>query len=383
MADLSELAEPDRRNGAPHPRLARQVFGHGRAEATFLSAVASGRLHHAWLLAGPEGIGKATLAWRIVRFLLAMPAEERDGLFGAPATPDSLDIAADHPASGPIAALSHPGLYLLRRGPNDKGDRLAGVITAEEVRKMGGFFALTIPDGGRRVVVVDAADEMNPTAANALLKMLEEPPARTTFLMVAHSPARLLPTIRSRTRMLRLSPLAPDDMARALGQAGQPPEAPEALAALAGGAPGRAIDLIAQDGLARYAELVQLLDDAPGLDRNAAIALAARAAPSRGGVEPFALVLQLIEALLTRAARAGVAGPPQVQIAAGEARLLARLSPHDHAARAWAGLAQMQLATARAGHAVNLDPTALIIDTLLAIDRQAAEILGPALPRRA
>lgn len=117
-------------------------------------------------------------------------------------------------------AGSEPGLFALTRGPNDKGDRLAAEIRVDQVRKLKSFFSLSATDGGRRVVIVDAADEMNVNAANALLKLLEEPPARTVLLLVVHQPARLLPTIRSRCRELRLTPLGPEDMAAALDQAG-------------------------------------------------------------------------------------------------------------------------------------------------------------------
>ena len=202
MSGMSEeaLPEPDRAEGAPHPRETGQIFGQEAAEAEFLDAFASGRLHHGWLLTGAEGVGKATLAWRIARFLLANQTPAEDGLFGAPPPPASLDVDPEHPVARRLRALSEPGLFLLRRGPNDKGDRLAQEIRVSEVRKLANFFGLSAADGGRRVVIVDAADELNTQAANALLKMLEEPPARTVMLLVAHQPSRLLPTILKEAR---------------------------------------------------------------------------------------------------------------------------------------------------------------------------------------
>jgi DNA polymerase-3 subunit delta' len=151
-------------------------------------------------------------------------------------------VSPEHPVARRILALSEPGLFLLRRGPNDKGDRLAQDIRVAQVRKMANFFALSSADGGRRVVIVDAADELNTQAANALLKMLEEPPARTVMLLVAHQPSGLLPTIRSRCRMLRLLPLGPGDMRLALDQAGIAPGAdPAVLAELSAGSVGAAV----------------------------------------------------------------------------------------------------------------------------------------------
>ena len=212
------LPEPDRIDGAPHPRETARLIGHGAAEAAFLSAFRQGRLHHGWLISGPKGVGKATLAWRMARFLLATP--EDDGGMFAPAPPETLDIAEDHPVARRMRAMAEPRLVLLRRGPNDKGTALSQVISVDEVRKVKSFFTLSAADGGRRVAIVDAADEMNTSAANALLKLLEEPPTGATLLLIAHQPNRLLPTIRSRCRTLRLQPLGPADLSQALTLAG-------------------------------------------------------------------------------------------------------------------------------------------------------------------
>ena len=218
MAATDPLPEPDRLDAAPHPRATQVTFGHGAQEAAFLQSFASGRLHHAWMLTGPKGVGKATLAWRMARFLLATP-EDDGGMFAAP-PPASLDIPADNPVARRLLQLAEPRHFLLRRGPNDKETALSQVISVDQVRKMKSFFALSAADGGRRTAIIDSLDEMNPNAANALLKLLEEPPANVTLLLIAHQPARLLPTIRSRCREVRLQPLGAQDLADALTQAG-------------------------------------------------------------------------------------------------------------------------------------------------------------------
>ncbi|MFN3724649.1 MAG: DNA polymerase III subunit delta', partial [Paracoccaceae bacterium] len=218
MAATVDLPEPDRIEGAPHPRETLRLFGHDDAERAFLSAFTSGRLHHGWLITGPKGVGKATLAWRIARFLLATPPDD-GGMFAAP-PPETMDIPADAPVARRMLQLAEPRLFLLRRGPNDKETALSADLRVDEVRKMKSFFALSAADGGRRVAIIDAADDLNTGAANALLKLLEEPPAEVTFLVIAHQPHRLLPTIRSRCRELRLSALPPEPLARALEQAG-------------------------------------------------------------------------------------------------------------------------------------------------------------------
>lgn len=370
MSD-DDIPEADCLPGAPHPREAARVFGHGAAEAAFLDAYASGRLHHAWLISGPEGVGKATLAWRVARFLLARPADEGGGLFGAPEPPGSLDVAPDHPVARRVAALSEPRLFLLRRPWDEKTKKLKTEITVDATRKLKEFFALSAAEGGRRVVIVDAADEMNRSAANALLKLLEEPPERATLLLIAHSPARLLPTIRSRCRTLRLRPLQAPDLAEALAQAGaEPVEGPTApgLAALADGSVGAAFQLIERDGLAFYGGLVQLFTAAPGIDRPAAIALA-----QQPGAEGFPLALHLTEMFLARLARAGIAGPPEPEAVPGEAAALARLSPDAAATRVWAEVAQEAGDRARHGFAVNLDPAALLLDMFLRVDGAAPQ----------
>lgn len=369
---------PDRVDGAPHPRETARLFGQYAAERDFLDAHATGRLHSGWLVTGPLGVGKATLAWKIATFLLAGTPGGNGGLFGdAPPAPETLDIAPDHPDARLVLSGAHPRLFVLRRAWDEKADRLKTRITVDEVRKLKNFFAMSSTEGGRRVVIVDAADEMNVNAANAILKLLEEPPRGAVLLMVAHQPSRLLPTIRSRCRELRCKLLSPPDMAQALAQAGIHTDAPEALAALANGSVGEAVRLANLDGLTLYADLVKLFDGLPRMDRPAAIKLAescvGRAAESR-----YALMLDLLDLFLARTARAGLTGEPPVQGAPGEARLLTRLSPDAHAARTWASVAQEVSDRTRHGKAVNLDPAALLLDTLLKIEAAAKSAVAPA-----
>jgi DNA polymerase-3 subunit delta' len=370
-APPAEIPEPDRIPGAPHPRETAALVGHRAAVEEVMAAFAAGRVHHGWLVTGPRGVGKATLAWAMARHLLAAPAAEEAGLF-APAAPATLDIPADHPVARRTRALSEPRLFLLRRSWNDKTERLPDVITVDDVRRMKSFFTLTAADGGRRVALIDAADEMNPQAANAVLKLLEEPPEGAVLILIAHQPQRLLPTVRSRCRELRLGTLAPADLGRALAQAGAEvaPGTEVALAELAGGSPGRAFALVERDGLAAYAALLRLLGGLPRLDRAAMLALADKAG-GRGGAEVFDQVVTLTDLFLTRLARAGTLGAPPPEAGPGEATLLMRLAPDPGAARGWADLAATLTARVRRGRAVNLDPAALLVDMFLQIDATA------------
>lgn len=369
---MSEELDADRVEGAPHPRETGRLYGQEAAEAAFLDAFRGGRMHHGWLLTGPRGVGKATLAWRCARFLLAQPGGDGAGLFGTAPVPESLDIDPEHPVARRIAALSEGRLLLLRRAWDRDNKRLKTQITVDEARRLQGFLALSAPDGGWRAVIVDAADELNPNAANALLKLLEEPPAKVALFLIAHQPARLLPTIRSRCRPLRLAPLGPADLGAALAQAGVETSDPAALAELSGGSVGAAVALEAQEGLQLYARLVALFAGLPRLDRPQALALA-ELASGRGSEARRRLLVELTELLLARLAASGAGRPLRVEAAPGEAALLARLAPGPAAARVWAGAQQAVGARVRAGLAVNLDPAALLLDMVLGIEAAAAQ----------
>ena len=192
------VEEPDRLEGFSSPREVDRLFGHDAARAEFGEALTSGRLHHAWLLVGPEGVGKATLAYHLAREVLAL----REG-DAAPQAP----ITADHPVFRKVAALAHPNLLLIRRSWNDKTKRYSQWIGVDEVRRLRSFLGHSAGETGWRVVIVDRADDLNANAANALLKALEEPPLRTLFLLVATAEGRIPVTIRSRCRTLRVTAL--------------------------------------------------------------------------------------------------------------------------------------------------------------------------------
>lgn len=376
MTKSADFVEPDRIEGAPHPRDAVGIIGQDPAVAGFLDAYHSGRLHHAWLLTGPRGVGKATLAWALAKFLLATPEDDEAGLFGDPApAPDRIDIDPDHPVVRRIIAGSEPALKLIRRGGAgatererekawDEG-RFSQEIRIHEIRELSRFAHLSATEGGRRVVIVDAADDMNTQAANGLLKVLEEPPARTMFFLVSHQPSGLLPTIRSRCRELRLSPLDRQDMQKALEQVlGNGAEMSEALIALSAGSVGEAVRLINLGGTEIYASLVELFAGLPRMDRMHALRLAEGAA-ARGEETRLDLLIGLLELFLARVAKTGATGQPPVPEAAdGEADLLERLAPDARKAREWADLADTLGARLRHGRAVNLDPAALILDTV-------------------
>lgn len=365
---MSREAEPgtesDRADGTPHPRFTAELVGMAAEQAAFLEAVTSDRLHHAWLITGPQGIGKATLAWKIARFLLTPVSQ--DALFAAPPAA-TLATDPDTPLARRMAALSEPALTLLRRPWDDKTKKLKSVITVDEVRSVKRSFTLRLPDGGRRVVIVDSADEMNVNAANALLKLLEEPPANTVFLLISHMPSRLLPTIRSRCRTLVCKPLSNAEVARALAALDPGIDGAEAetLAALAGGSIGAAMRLHLLDGPALQRDLAALFASMPGVDRQLGLGLAGSMA-ARDAEDLRELFLQLTDAFLADLARTGVLGPAQTGP-------LSRLSPNPQAGRLWAEAHHSLTDRVRRGLAVNLDPHSLILDMVLRIDAMAGK----------
>ncbi len=246
--------DPDPRETRLHPRLNARLIGHGEAEAALIAGWASGKLHHAWLIGGARGIGKATLAYRFARFLFAHPVPPPSGI----GLPGNLAVGEDQQAFRHMAARSLPDLLVIEPSYDPKKKVVRAETGVDEARKATEFFARTAVGGGWRVAIVDAADDLNPNSANALLKIIEEPPRRTVFLIVAHSPGRLLATIRSRCRRLDLLPLTAPDVEEVLS--GLPDlkkkgaaTAMETAIALSGGSPGRALELAGSEAAKAFA----------------------------------------------------------------------------------------------------------------------------------
>jgi DNA polymerase-3 subunit delta' len=251
------------------------LFGHDDAERALLEAYRSGRLHHAWLINGPAGIGKATLAYRMARVVLAHPDPAASTVKAA----SSLALAADHPVNRRVAAQTHGDLLVVERTVNEKTGKLRQDIQVDDVRHMVGFFGSTAGEGGWRVAIVDAIDELNEFGANALLKILEEPPRRALLLLVSHSAARVLPTIRSRCRLLVLQPPSAEIVARAAAAAiGRKPVDADVLAAAAAadGSVARALALLDGDALELRNRIIALLERLPVIDPRALHALGDR-----------------------------------------------------------------------------------------------------------
>ncbi|HIM24473.1 MAG TPA: DNA polymerase III subunit delta' [Rhodospirillales bacterium] len=314
------------------------LSGHDEAEATLKQAFESDRLAHAWLLSGPQGIGKATLAYRFARYVLAQGgAVAGGGLFGdaldlGDETRDSLYIGPEHPVFRRVASGGHSDLKVVVRTVNEKTGKLRSEIVVDDIRSVGNFFHHTAGEGGWRVVVVDCADEMNPSAANALLKVLEEPPPRGLLLLVSHNSGRLLPTIRSRCRKLALHPLPEENVASLINAHRPDLDAGDlsVLAHLADGSPGRALALAEEGGLGLYRDMIGLLETLPRLDVGALHAFGGKLGKT-GAEEAFHTASGLLQWWLARliliTAGAASSGPRQGKdpLDVGEEALMKRL----------------------------------------------------------
>ena len=343
----------DKLEGWPAPEEQPAWLGAPEAEQALLDAYRSERMHHAWLIGGPKGIGKATLAYRFARFVFAN------------ATPRSatgatdLSVSESEPAFRKVANRAHPNLLVLERPYDEQAKRFKTELTVPEIRKTVAFFGSTSGEPGWRVAVVDPADDMNPSSANALLKVLEEPPARSLFLIVSHAPGRALATIRSRCRRLDLAPLTAEAIVAALRAHGEADEDIELAAALAEGSLRRAIVLVEGKGIETYRDLTRLLARLPDLDIEAAHAFADKIS-GRGNDDAWASFGDLLSAWLNRRVR----GEPEPRggVPPSEAALGTPLER-------WAGVWDNLRRSTEQTDELNLDRKRTVLSILMALAR--------------
>ncbi len=263
---MTDILDIDELENFPHPRDNNNLLGHKAAEQVLFDAFMSGKMHHAWIIAGQKGIGKATLAYKFTQFILHYKTVQN--ITDAKIT--NLEVDFNSISSRQVRARSHPSLFVLKRAYNEKTKGFGQNINIENVRKAERFLSLTVEKDGWRVIIIDSADDLNINSANALLKSLEEPPKNTVFLIVSSKPAKLLPTIRSRCRMLKLPDLSLEVMAALIKQYEveiNPNEA-DIIAYLAQGSFSRLLEVIDVEGLEIYLETIKLLEQLPNISRD-------------------------------------------------------------------------------------------------------------------
>jgi DNA polymerase III subunit delta' len=360
-------APPEGAAAVPAPRANPDLAGHGYAECELRRLVEAGRLPHAILLSGPRGVGKATLAFRFARFLLATADHSTKA-----AIEGGLAIDPESGVFHRVAAGGHADLLTVERAYDPRRRRLRGEIVVEDAREITGFFRLTAAEEGWRIVVVDGAEEMNRNAANALLKILEEPPRHALLLLVSHSPGRLLPTIRSRCRRFPLVPLA-QEVVTGLLRRYRPdlpqPEA-EALAVLSDGSIGRALELAEAGGLALYRSVLELLSHIPRLDIIRLHAFADQLARA-DAEDAYRVGGELLLQLLARIAVCSVhLQLGREEIVDGEDEAMRRLAGRANAAR-WATLRDDIERNFAATDQLNLDRKQAMLGVFFAIEELA------------
>lgn len=360
MAKAAKKKTDEEINSRIHPRVTTNLIGHAHAEDTLIKAYNSGKLPHAWMFTGPKGIGKATLAYRFARFLMN-EGDGASGLFGGEIASTSLEIGDDNPVAKRIAARAHGDLVILELSPDEKG-KMRTAIPVDEVRKVVGFSHKTSLEGGWRVVIVDAVEEMNRNAANALLKVLEEPPEKTVLLLICHLPGQILQTIHSRCCHLPLSVLKEDTVVSCLKE--QAPEISDEdaiqLSRLAEGSIGKALDLWGQGGLDLYREMILLLETLPNMDMVRLYAFADKLSVS--DPQAFKTGMELFLWWLARLTKISGQGTFPELVIPEEHKLISSLIER-HGLAQWLGLwEKCSTNYARATHA-NLDKKQVVVTT--------------------
>ena len=371
---FNNLISSDQIEGYPHPKAAETLFGHQVAEQEFINCFKSGKLHHGWLITGAKGIGKATFAWRIAKFLLTQPiaGSEPNGLFGNSRENQNSELDENRKKAivARILAESEPRLSVVRKSFDEKRKTFRSSIRVDEIRHLKSSFSLSVTDGGYRVAIVDCADDLNINAANALLKTLEEPPKNTVFLLISHNVHSLIPTIRSRCRELRLNSLADSDLVNALKQINLtiPEQDSEIYSLLGSGSVGNSIRLIQHDGASIYRTVLSFLHQLPDLNGFELEKFIATFLGNKNKSR-LELLIELLNVTVARIAKAGIVGrSSSYYFLTDEKEIFTKLCPNLNSAKKWAQLAQTQSERLKDGLAVNLDPGSMILDTFFQIE---------------
>lgn len=361
----------DKIAGAPHPMLANEIIGHSSQKLSFLSSFASNRLPQCWLLAGDMGIGKASFAWLIAKFLLTTKYQPADLKIDLSKTNINSIL---EPQSGStlnrIISGSEQRVYIVRRGYNEKRKAFFKNISIEDVRKLQSYCSLSIADGGKRIIIIDTADDLNKSSSNALLKLLEEPPKNTIFLLISHQPNHLLPTIKSRCQKLSFSNLDQTDLGAVLTAIGCKIEPSDevSLSILSKGSAGAACRLINSNCINLYRDILNIASSLPNLNTNKILQLSqnyfAKAKPSE-----FEIFIEMMQHFFSRLCKTGVMQKPVLpSVTDNEAKIMKSLCPNLKSARLWSEAANISLAKLNKGYLLNIDIESLILDAFIYLE---------------
>ena len=361
----------DKIAGAPHPMLANEIIGHSSQKLSFLSSFASNRLPQCWLLAGDMGIGKASFAWLIAKFLLTTKYQPADLKIHLNETNINSILEPQNGSTlNRIISGSEQRVYIVRRGYNEKRKAFFKNISIEDVRKLQSYCSLSIADGGKRIIIIDTADDLNKSSSNALLKLLEEPPKNTIFLLISHQPNLLLPTIKSRCQKLSFSNLDQTDLGAVLTAIGCKIEPSDEvlLSILSKGSAGAACRLINSNCINLYRDILNIASSLPNLNTNKILQLSqnyfAKAKPSE-----FEIFIEMMQHFFSRLCKTGVMQKPVLpSVTDTEATIMKSLSPNLKSARLWSEAANISLAKLNKGYLLNIDIESLILDAFIYLE---------------
>ena len=371
MGDEATNLFSDKIAGAPHPMLANEIIGHSSQKLSFLSSFASNRLPQCWLLAGDMGIGKASFAWLIAKFLLTTKYQPADLKIDLNETNINSIL---EPQSGStlnrIISGSEQRVYVVRRGYNEKRKAFFKNISIEDVRKLQSYCSLSIADGGKRIIIIDTADDLNKSSSNALLKLLEEPPKNTIFLLISHQPNLLLPTLKSRCQKLSFSNLDQTDLGAVLTAIGCKIEPSDevSLSILSKGSAGAACRLINSNCINLYRDILNIASSLPNLNTNKILQLSqnyfAKAKPSE-----FEIFIEMMQHFFSRLCKTGVMQKPVLpSVTDNEAKIMKSLCPNLKSARLWSEAANICLVKLNKGYLLNIDIESLILDAFIYLE---------------
>lgn len=372
MSYESDIFFSDKMAGAPHPMQTKEIIGHNAQKLNFVSSFANNRLPQCWLLAGDKGIGKASFAWQVSKFLLTTthkPADLKIDL-------NSTDINSIlEPQSGStlsrIISGSEQRIYIVRRAYNENKKAFLKNISIEEIRKLQSYCSLSIADGGKRIIIIDSADDLNKSSGNALLKLLEEPPKNTLFLLISHKPNVLLPTIKSRCQKLSFSNLDQADLAAVLGAIGCKIDQSEenALSILSKGSAGAACRIINSNCINLYKDILKIISSLPNLNINRTLQLS-QDYFSKAKPDNFEIFYEMMQQFFSRLCKtAAMQSAMLPSVSNEEARIMSNLCPSRKSASLWSEAANITLAKLNKGYLLNINIESLIVDAFIYLEK--------------
>lgn len=325
------------------PRNNPDLIGHEAVEQAILADFNAGRMPHALILAGPQGIGKATLAYRIARFMFSQGGDEGAGLFGEPEKPATLYVSPENPVFRRVASGGHADLVVIEREMDEKKGRLKSEIPVDTVREVKGKLHQKAAEGGWRVAIVDGAEHLNSAGQNALLKILEEPPKKSLLILTTSQPGGFLPTIRSRCRMVRMEALPHATVAQLLDKyvPGIGDGEKDAISRYVEGSIGRALQFYAEEGMTQYRDMLALVAQIPDIDIVKLHDIADKLSRTEAAYEN---AREIITGWCQRIARLQARGEAIIDVMPGDAMVFQKLAarfPPRHFLDTWEKMAQL------------------------------------------